>query len=321
MVAELTIALCLIVIITGDWRRVNNRSNDLPKPTHELQPPKALAGVAESVITIEKIESAMRQSRSTNVSAMVDRLLDQEVLYAAACRAGVDIEPEVAAAVRRLVASTYLQRLNVEDVSLTEAELLAWYRKNKQLYYKPERRSAAVIRISGSSTADVEQSARTDARIKSIRSLIGECKDLDFGRLAATSSDHQGSRFKGGRIGWVAKEDKSVPSEVISTLFLIESKQGVAEPVLVGNDCWFVKLIDRQESGVLPFESVRERVKYKAEREASLRRRRQIMEALRKQTNAWVDADEVEKFNDSYQKRSVSPKAAPVNQLPEIVHE
>lgn len=197
--------------------------------------------------------------------ALVQRLVDEELLRREAERRGLADDPEVKAELERARA-TILRAILMERIvreATTEEKLRAAY--GERVKDPAAKRSEAKLR-------HILVQSEDEAR-----AVIAELEHgADFAELAKQRSTGP-SAAQGGDLGWVA-EDRLVP-EFARAAFALEPGSFTKEPVQTRFG-WHVILMEERREGVPSFEEMRPELEQQLA-EAALRRE---VEALRART-------------------------------------
>ena len=211
---------------------------------------QALIGRWKGIRNIETARAA--------APVVLDRLVRESLLLAEALSRGYAEEPAVQRAAwfyeTRLLIPKYLQETVAPGIVIEQEEIEAYYEEHKNQFLMPPRLNLAQITVA------------TEGEARRIAALASE--GSDFGWLA---KKHSTDRFKetGGRRGWTTARPGGDPFQQ----WLLSAKPGdVHEPVGVEDNFVVIKVIDREEQGPYPFESisgnVRQALQTQKEREA-----------------------------------------------------
>lgn len=196
--------------------------------------------------------------------ALLDALLYQKALVAAARRDGIDQLPEVRRTLDQVLANQVLQRQLRERqraIEVPEQAVRAFYDANAAEYVVPARRRVAMIMIPVAEGADAAAWERAEAEAEAARkeaSRLG-ADVRHFGPVAREYSHDQASRYRGGVIGWLSegqRERYRHDAALLDAAFALE-QPGQLSPVLRGADgVYLVRLVDLQPEQARPFEEL-----------------------------------------------------------------
>ncbi|MEN3941667.1 peptidyl-prolyl cis-trans isomerase [Prosthecobacter sp. SYSU 5D2] len=196
--------------------------------------------------------------------AVLQEWVDREVLVQNAVKAGVREDPKVQEMIRDLLIAEYKQRQLVpelEAVTVTEEEIKAAYEEQQNQFIMPERVRLAILFLSSSSRAEGEDALAPRRRLQSALDMARQAEPeakagarKDFGALAASFSEDQETRYRGGDIGWVERErfPARLDPVVIETGFAL-TEPGQYSDVIIGRAGFYVvKLLDRKPAAPVP---------------------------------------------------------------------
>lgn len=183
----------------------------------EAAPVDWVARIGDDYISAAEFEAEMKRRGGTRPGlfqddvqkrALLDDMLLQRALVAAARQAGLDQQPETRRSIEQLLTSQFLQdtlRKEQKGVSVEEAEIKAYFDANAASYAVPARRRVAMIRIAVAPDADdaTWQAAEKRAGEALRKAKAQAASTVHFGALAREYSEDQASRYRGGVIGWI----------------------------------------------------------------------------------------------------------------------
>jgi peptidyl-prolyl cis-trans isomerase C len=174
----------------------------------------------------------------------LNKLIDEELLVREAKKLNLhereDFKLRVETFQREFLVDLYLQKFL--DERNTEANQKKYYEENKANYKRPE-----MLRIS-----DIRTESEDEAKEILKRAKGGE----DFGELARKYSKGAAAD-KGGDYGFRAKEMlRKEFANVASSM----KKGEISDPFKTQDGYHIIKLTDRKEAGIVPFEDVKNRV-------------------------------------------------------------
>ncbi|HSN13849.1 MAG TPA: peptidylprolyl isomerase, partial [Anaeromyxobacteraceae bacterium] len=174
------------------------------------------------VITADEFKSRLKEqspiirSRFTTVERkkeFLDGLIRFEVLAAEAERQGLDQDPDVQNAVRKLMVQKLVQKYFQDGAGgkdVPEADLRAYYDKNKAEYYRPARVRIAAVSFFAAQGAPERAAKATAARQAAAEIKAQVAKNpLAFGQLAQKLSEDAATRAIGGDLGFKSLEELS----------------------------------------------------------------------------------------------------------------
>jgi len=183
----------------------------------------------------------------------LDRLVEEEVMFQAARRAGYETHPDVTRAVEGVKRRTMIQAYYSADiesvVEVPEEEVVAYYEEHDEQF---QMRARVKFRHVMTNTRDEAAAARA-------RVLAGE----DFASVARDVSIDPGTREAGGLTRPIALGDALLSAgmspEFIEGLFDLKVGE-VSDPLRSDKGWHIVRLEEKQEAGTKPLADVRDQI-------------------------------------------------------------
>ena len=156
------------------------------------------------------------------------------------------------------LANEYIKREVVDKIAIPENELKSYYDSHQEEFKTPEmvRARHILIRVSPSSTDQEKKKARE----KTEEILAKIKKGEDFEKLATQFSEDPGSKQRGGDLGFFPRgrmvksfEDAAFSLKPGEVSGIVETQFGFH----------IIKLEEKKEAGVEPFETAREKIRQK----------------------------------------------------------
>lgn len=237
----------------------------------------AVAVVGNREITAAQLSEALHRrvvsqqgmgDATAEKKLLLTEIIRQELLYAAALKEGYDQRPEIQEAVRLLLGRTYREEklaILLNQVSVTDEELADSYRVHAAEHTTPARRQLALIeiRLPARATAEKREELRLRAEQARREVLALPATTRDFASVAVNYSDDQASRYRGGEIGWLTREQPNSRwfGPVLDALFSLAGP-GMISPVLTTPEGYYlVKLLAIEKSALRPFHEVKEQIR------------------------------------------------------------
>lgn len=262
-----------------------------------VRPP--LAGSTSIVARVDGVDIALESLRAEaarrgldppsaqNISALLEERLHFQLVLSEARRTGFDQTPDLREKWERFVVGRYLEEQEQAQAaaSASEAECRAWYDRHRDRFGYPARVNLALVQVRVPSNADAQRREEARRRVGELRARA-EAEagaERDFGVVAMENSDHQASRYKGGEVGWLTREQAAelLGAAVAEAAFALENAGQIGPAVETADGFYLLKLIERQEAGFRPFEEVREAVAEQMKRERMAERREALYAELR----------------------------------------
>ena len=218
-------------------------------------PPEAVATVGDAVITVDALQQALARRGWHNPTAeqkaaVLEDLIRFEALHAQARKTGYLQQPEVQNAIKHLVAARYREKLATNQSALPEtaaAGLPTYYQAHPDAFRVPEQLQVALVFLPLSSKAVPEKRREAEQRAHELRHLAEtECASLaHFGPVAQTHSAHQASRYRGGELGGLTREQAagSFSPEVVEAMFALLQPSELSPVVSASDGFYLLKLV------------------------------------------------------------------------------
>lgn len=217
---------------------------------------------------------------------LLNEMIVRAALVDGAKRESFDRQPDVLRAMESVLINRYRQdRLQPlrDSVRIDDADVEAFYNRNAGDYVVPARKRIAIIHFAVPERADEERWDQAMADAEQVLAMVPE-EDQGvphFGDLARQHSDHRGSRYRGGVIGWISEggERPRFNPTVAAAAESLRSPGAIVGPVRGDDGVYLVRLVD--------YEPQRER----SLEELSAGIRQQLLSARLKQVeNEFLDA-------------------------------
>jgi len=273
------------------------------------------------ITTVEfqyKIDS-LKIKNSASAKKILGELVDSQVAYASALKAGYDKKPELIQAFQRMVTQRFLiDRLDplIHQIIVTEEEIEAYYTEHAREFTTSARVRAAVIKIEVpvNATADQKEWFLQKAEAARNEALKLASHVRSFGEVAINYSDDQSSRYRGGDTGWIKIMSKRNRLEKKVMKQLIDLDPGVVSPIIIGeNGVYLVKVIERQEPQLQPLVQIKGIIRHKVLMDKKKQVGKNFYASLKKEINVAIDDENVLKISLS----DTKPRNHPPPMLPE----
>lgn len=202
--------------------------------------------------------------------AVLEALVNREVLYAAARKKNLDKDAELLKRFenlkKELIINSYLQNELSGKLKVDDTEVEGFYNANPAEYKKREE-----VRVSQIVVAD-EAGAREILEKLAIR--------RDFGELAANHSTDKESAARKGDVGWFTRN--RLPKEVRDSVFILRPGE-VSKPFKMPDGYEIYKVTDRRTVSY-PFDKVKEVIRTQLYNEKFGKELKTLLEGLKKTT-------------------------------------
>lgn len=252
-------------------------------------PTTALAKIGSKEIFAADLVAEARRRAAAGLpvppkAALLDEMVRDEALIQRALTMKLDQDPEVARDIRSVLIGALKGRKlepQLQAPEVTQAEVQAYYEAHAADYAVPEKARLGLIFVALPARAPVEQTAPIRARMDAARAMAAGTDG--FTRAAATHSEHQGSRYTGGDIGWVVrgKSPGFLPASVAEAAFTLQPG-ALSEVIEDKNGLYLVTLLDHQPAGVAPLAQVEPSIRTKLTLQHQQRMQREFDEQTRR---------------------------------------
>jgi len=190
----------------------------------------------------------------------VERWVDTNLLALEAQKTKLDQDPAVKnkldEAKTFILAQEYVMKEIEKKINVTDAEVKAYFEKNKAEFSEPESVKASHILVKVPQDADEKAWKDAEAKIKDIKKKLDG--GADFAKLAQEMSDDPGSKAKGGDLGFFSK-GRMVP-EFEAAAFALKPGE-VSQPVKTPFGYHLIKVVEKKDAHEKSFDEVKDQVK------------------------------------------------------------
>lgn len=176
--------------------------------------------------------------------AIINKLVDSELVYQEAQKLGLDKQPDYVAreelSRRELLTSAFLQDF-VKKNPISDADTKAAYEQYKKAYGDKEYSALHIL-------------VKTEAEAKDIIAQLG--KGGNFAKIAKEKSLDQGSKEKGGDLGWFSPATMVKPFSV--AVAGLQKGAVTSTPVQTQFGWHVIKLVDTRPSQPLAYDKVKD---------------------------------------------------------------
>lgn len=240
----------------------------------ETLPSDTVAIVDGEPVTVEAFKAKMADrsgkfSTPQEKEALLDEMINFELLFGAAQRAGYDKNPEVLESLKRLMVNKYRKDMldpSLAKISVLDKEIEDYYQNHETDFVTPKMVRAAIIRIAVPFNASEEKKAKLLQRAETARAealKLGPAAS-SFGPVAVKYSDHQPTRYRGGDTGMIQADGAELrwPKEVMEAVFSLSEPRKVSPVITASDGYYLIKLMESKESASRPFAAVKERIRH-----------------------------------------------------------
>ncbi len=221
-------------------------------------------------VTISHRREDLSSAGSLNLEQYVHKLIEDKLIIQEARKLGMDKLPEIQQAIEAYILRESVVRLHDEEivkkVSVTEEELMDYYKKNYEEF------TLGIIEM------------KSQEEIDNILEMLK--KGEEFDSLAKKYSQHP-SRERGGQIKITKGAMSNSLKDAISSLKIGE----ITDVVFENNKYYIVKLIDRKEAPIREFTNVKESIRKSIRKQKEDELSEAYLGELRKRSNIKIDQE------------------------------
>lgn len=197
-----------------------------------------------------------------------------------------EVKEQVEILVNAFLASEYIKKEVIGKIDVTEADIKSYYDTHKDEFRSPEMVRARHILIRVDKGASEEGKKKARARTEEIlkRLSAGE----DFAKLASELSEDAASKTKGGDLGFFQR-GKMVP-EFEKVAFSLKPGE-VSTIVETQFGFHIIKVEERKESALEPYDKVKDKVKEKIFAEVRKARIEEFIDKAMKDARAELNVE------------------------------
>lgn len=221
-------------------------------------------------VTISHRREDLSSAGSLKLEPYVHKLIDDKLIIQEARKSGMDKLPEIQQAIDAYILRESVVRLHDEEivkkVSVTEEELMDYYKKNYEEF------TVGIIEM------------KSQEEINNILEMLK--KGEEFDSLAKKYSQHP-SRERGGQIKITKGAMSNSLKDAIPSLKIGE----ITDVIFENNRYYIVKLIDRREAPIREFTNVKESIRKSIRKQKENELSKAYLEELRKRSNIKIDQE------------------------------
>ena len=283
--------------VVGLWAGAGCRGQE---PDHPAEP--VVATVGSEAITAAEYKAKLDEqapfirSRYTTLERkqeFLDGMIQLEVLAQEAQRRGLDTDPEVREALRKLMVQRLIRQVTEELKPPSDAEIQRHYEEHRAEFVRPEQVRLSHIFLA----APVGEARRAQIKAEALallgraRAAQGASRPEDFEALARARSDDADSKPRGGDLGLQTSEEltRTWGAPLAQAAFSLQSPREVGPLVETEKGFHLIKLELRQAGMNHPLESVKERIGSRLLSERRTQALDALVKRLREQSRVRVD--------------------------------
>ncbi len=217
----------------------------------------------------------------TYKAIILQRIVQGIILSKMAYEKGFDKKPDIKEQIelltRDFLAMQYLSKEVADKIEASESDMKLYYKIHENEFRSPEMVRARHILMKAERSAPDDKKKEVQEKIKNILKRINGGED--FAKLAGELSEDPGTKAKGGDLGFFPRGKMAPEFEAI----VFSMKQGEVKGIIETEFGYhIVKLEERKESAIEPYENVRDKVKEKVQNELKKARVDEFMEKAMK---------------------------------------
>lgn len=302
---SLTIAAVAILGITACGKSPSGPAEAPPEKTGPV-----VAVVGDTSITLGDLDKKLEpqpitRTRLTSLERkkeFLDNVIRFELLAQEASRMGLEKDPDVQEAMKRMMVQklSQVQFENKEDEPVSEEEARAFYQENVHDYVKEERVRVAHVFFAAPKDDPTRPRIRGEAgkALAEVRQKEGAKDRLAFSQLAKTRSDDEGSKRAGGDLSFRTRKEleEAWGPQVANAVFSLKSAGDFAPLVESEKGFHILKMTGHQPPLERTFESVRAQIENRLTREKKTKAFEAFVEDLKGKTKIRVDEEALDKL-------------------------
>ena len=227
-----------------------------------VEPEGVVARIGERVITAADLRREAQGQPGMDKEELLQALLEHEALLLRARSGGVADDPTLRREIDRLMVTRLRERELAEKLKaaeVAEEDARAEYERCIADYTRPAMDRLAMLFLRIEKNASEAKRKQVRARMVEARNLASQLNQDDgFGKLAINYSDDQIGRYRGGDIGWIARNKTStrLPASVLKTGQTLD-KGTLSEILATDGGLYIVIKTDTRPSTATAYEQVR----------------------------------------------------------------
>jgi len=222
---------------------------------------------------------------------LLDGLIRSELLLQEARRRGLENDPEVRAAVEKVLINRltrqYAQELD-KSSPIPDAELQRYYDQHRSEFVFPTRVRVSHLLLGASQTKPLAEAARLLTAIKA-REAKGEKQAFEL--TASQRSDDAATKATGGDLGFRTREDLATAwgAQFAEAALALKTQGEIAPPVSGDKGVHLLKLLGRHEGYETSFDSAKSRIASRLGAERQGRAIEDLVTDLKKKADIRID--------------------------------
>ncbi len=258
------------VAALNEQAKANGKEEMLPEKIAELKK-KMLEVMVNRELMIQDARKKAIKVAPDEVTAQIDKIkqrMGSEETFNRQLTASNTTETDLRAQFEKILyVNKLIEKEIAPKVSVTEDESKAFYDANPTVFKLPERFKVSHILVKMDANADKDAKAKAHKTMEAIQKRIK--KGEDFATVAKEVSEDPSTKPNGGELvgmldGYIAKGQAPPPFEQAA---LALKPGGVSDIVETPMGLHLIKLTDKKEESILPYDQVREKLEQRMKQE------------------------------------------------------
>lgn len=226
---------------------------------------------------------------------------------------GWEQDPDFIQARRRFIRAYVNARINqalAAQVSVSEADIAAYFTEHKARYGRPAQYRVALIELSAATHGDKAQPLATQLQAELAALPAGAMRGQRFNQLAAAHSSHLSSRYQGGDIGYLAITDSQWPQALRQAVFASDDAHALGQ-VATAEGVYVYRVLGKREPIEPQLADFREQIRRQLLAEKSDEMRRQGRQRMLDGVAIQINEPVIERIASGEKTAPVLPASLP----------
>ncbi len=251
--------------------------------TKGVKPDMVLAQVGNVAITVADFQGEIdrqaphlrvRYRTEHNKKSLLDAMIRFEILAQAAEKKGLSKDPEVTRMVKQaMIDKLYRAEMSGKSYSPSESEVRDYYDNNQASFFNPNRVRAAAVATRTRSAAN---------RVLAKAKLLKPAEHAKFRGLVEQYGVSKELSQRSGDLGFLQKDSKKFPSEIVDAVFSLASNGDVVGPIKSKDKYYVIRRTEYRPSYTTSFEKAKSKIKSKLTRSNRRAFEKSLITKLRK---------------------------------------
>ena len=265
----------------------------------------------------ERIGPGGAPTSEAKKEAVLEEMIRQEAVYAHAKAAKFEEQPEIAALIKSLIVSRFIeQQRELAEPRITNEEIEEYYTTHRPEFLVPASARGAIIFFRASPKMAPEKREELGQHARRVLAEAQKTEsEAGFTRLVQLHSEDQATRYRGGDLGWMTRAqcEAVLGAEVSTALFALKKPDDFSPLLETTEGFYILKVRAVKEAGVHPLTEVEELIRYQLSRRAGLRREEEFYAGMKRGLDIQINRALLESISLPTPNRN--PPALPGSQL------